>query len=443
MIDPDAIKIMYRLIHYGFKAFLVGGGVRDLLLNKKPKDFDIATDATPRRVKAIFSNSRIIGRRFKLVHVFFRGSKIIEVATFRDASVDETAEGESSDDRKSIGDNRYGTEATDALRRDLTINGLFYDLSTFSIIDYVGGVRDLHAGIVRIIGDPDVRFAEDPVRLVRVVRHAARSGFQIDPACRESILRNHHLITTSSTMRVYEELKKDLVCGHFCTILQLLHAHQLLQHLLPEIEANDGQLLKYGSRFTECLQRADELVHAGTAPSPTAVLALLALFSSGAIARPDPYALDDPQNAPTEFMKGCFTRLAVPRKERERVEHLLNIWFDLGKPPYSPQRLGRALRREGAEDLQPLLLMLGYAPISSDLIEAAQALRPEIDEDADDEFPRGRGRRRGRRGGRSRRASSPDEATTGSETAELSPLAEENETQKTRRRRRRRRVSHE
>ena len=244
-------------------------------------------------------------------------------------------------------------------------------------------------------------------------------------------------------MRVYEELKKDLVCGNFCTILQLLHAHQLLQHLLPEIEANDGQLLKYGSRFTECLQRADELVHAGTAPSPTAVLALLALFSSGAIARPDPYALDDPQNAPTEFMKGCFTRLAVPRKERERVEHLLNIWFDLGKPPYSPQRLGRALRREGAEDLQPLLLMLGYAPISSDLIEAAQALRPEIDEDADDEFPRGRGRRRGRRGGRSRRASAPDEATTGSETAELSPLAEENETQKNRRRRRRRRVSHE
>jgi poly(A) polymerase len=443
MVDPDAIKIMYRLIHYGFKAFLVGGGVRDLLLNKKPKDFDIATDATPRRVKAIFSNSRIIGRRFKLVHVFFRGNKIIEVATFRDASVDETAEGESSDDRKPVGDNRYGTEATDALRRDLTINGLFYDLSTFSIIDYVGGVRDLHAGIVRIIGDPDVRFAEDPVRLVRVVRHAARSGFQIDPACRESILRNHHLITTSSTMRVYEELKKDLVCGHFCTILQLLHAHQLLQHLLPEIEANDGQLLKYGSRFTECLQRADELVHAGTAPSPTAVLALLALFSSGAIARPDPYALDDPQNAPTEFMKGCFTKLAVPRKERERVEHLLNIWFDLGKPPYSPQRLGRALRREGAEDLQPLLLMLGYAPISSDLIEAAQALRPEIDEDADDEFPRGRGRRRGRRGGRSRRASSPDEATAGSETAGLTPLAEENETQKHRRRRRRRRVSHE
>jgi poly(A) polymerase len=445
MIDPDALKIMYRLIHYGFKAFLVGGGVRDLLLNKKPKDFDIATDATPRRVKAIFSNSRIIGRRFKLVHVFFRGSKIIEVATFRDASDEDGSEGESGDDRRSLGDNRYGTEATDALRRDLTINGLFYDLSTFSIIDYVGGVQDLNAGIVRVIGDPDVRFAEDPVRLVRVVRHAARSGFQIDTVCRESILRNHHLITSSSTMRVYEEVKKDLTCGHFCSILQLLHAHQLLQHLLPELEAGGGELLKYGSRFTESLQRADELSHAGTAPSPTAVLALLALFSSGAIARPDPYALDNPENAPTEFLKGCFAKLAVPRKERERVEHLLNIWFDLGKPPYPPERLGRALRREGAEDLQPLLLMLGYPPLSAELVEAARRARPEIEEEDDGfgERPR-RGRRRGRRGGRGRgRTAANAESSPDTDDIGENPAAGEHLDQKQRRRRRRRQISHE
>jgi len=444
MIDPDALKIMYRLIHYGYKAFLVGGGVRDLLLNKKPKDFDIATDATPRRVKAIFSNSRIIGRRFKLVHVFFRGNKIIEVATFRDASDDEGTEGETSDERKLLGDNRYGTEATDALRRDLTINALFYDLSSFSIIDYVGGVKDLQAGVVRIIGDPDVRFTEDPVRLVRVVRHAARSGFQIDPTCRESIIRNHELITTSSTMRVYEEVKKDLTCGHFCTILQLLHAHQLLQHLLPELEANGGHLLAYGSRFTECLQRADELSQAGTAPSATAVLALLALFSSGAIARPDPFALDDPLNAPTEFMKLCFTKLAVPRKERERVEHLLNIWFDLGRSPYTPERLGRALRRHGAEDLEPLLLMLGHPPIPTSLLEAARAARPEIDEEEDDFEPSQR-RRRGRRGGRGRGGRREGGESTGAETTseESNPAAEEHHADKRRRRRRRRKVSHE
>lgn len=435
MIDPDALKIMYRLIHYGYKAFLVGGGVRDLLLHKKPKDFDIATDATPRRVKAIFSNSRIIGRRFKLVHVFFRGNKIIEVATFRDSSDDESAEGET-------GDNRYGTEATDAIRRDLTINALFYDLSSFSIIDYVGGVKDLQAGIVRIIGDPDVRFAEDPVRLVRVVRHAARSGFQIDPVCRESILRNNHLITESSTMRVYEELKKDLTCGHFCTILQLLHAHKLLQHLLPEIEAGDGELLKYGSRFTECLQRADELSQAGTAPSPTAVLALLALFSSGAIARPDPFALDDPLNAPTEFMKVCFAKLAVPRKERERVEHLLNIWFDLGKPPYAPERLGRALRRHGAEDLEPLLLMLGHPPIASELLEAARAARPEIDEEEDDYQPSQR-RRRGRRGGGRGRSGRSEQPKHADNEGGANPAADEHSADKQRRRRRRRTVSHE
>ena len=442
MIDPDALKIMYRLIHYGYKAFLVGGGVRDLLLNKKPKDSDIATDATPRKVKAIFSNSRIIGRRFKLVHVFFRGNKIIEVSTFRDSSDENDVGSDDGDSQKVIGDNRYGNEATDAIRRDLTINGLFYDLSSFSIIDYVGGVKDLQAGIVRVIGEPDIRFAEDPVRLLRVVRHAARSGFQIDPVCRDSIVRNCGLINESSTMRVYEELKKDLTCGHFCTILQLLHAHQLLQHLLPELEAGDGHLLKYGSRFTECLQRADELCHAKTPPSATAVLALLALFASGAIARPDPFARDDAENSPTEFMKRCFLKLAVPRRERERIEHLLNIWFDLGKPPYSPERLGRALRREGAEDLQPLLLMLGHPPISSELLEAARLARPEIEED-DDERPRSHGRRRGRGRGRGRGQSADSAPADEREADEGSPLAAEQTEQKRRRRRRRRRVSHE
>jgi poly(A) polymerase len=439
MIDPDALKIMYRLIHYGYKAYLVGGGVRDLLLHKKPKDFDIATDATPRKVKAIFSNSRIIGRRFKLVHVFFRGNKIVEVATFRDSSDEHEGDESSGDEgeRKIIGDNRYGSEATDALRRDLTINGLFYDLATFSIIDYVGGVRDLQSGIVRVIGDPDVRFAEDPVRLIRVVRHAARSGFQIDPECRESILRNAHLITESSSMRVFEEVKKDLTCGHFCTILQLLHAHDLLPYLLPELAVDGGRLLRYGSRFSEALQRSDELVHAETPPAPTAVLALVALFASGAIERSDPYGRDDTANSPTEFLKGCFDKLAVPRKERERVEHLLNIWFDLGSPPYSPERLGRALRRDGAEDLQPLLLMLGHPPISADLLAAARAARPVL-EDGDAEYP-GESRRR-RRGGRGRRRGSPQAAAEAPDGgAEAMPLAEEHTEQKHRRRRRRRR----
>lgn len=440
MIDPDALKIMYRLIHYGFKAFLVGGGVRDLLLHKKPKDFDIATDATPRKVKAIFGNSRIIGRRFKLVHVFFRGNKIIEVSTFRDSSEERDADesGSGEDDRRPLTDNRYGTEATDALRRDLTINGLFYDLSTFSIIDYVGGVRDLQAGIVRIIGDPDVRFVEDPVRLIRVIRHAARSGFQIEAGCRDSLLRNAHLITESSSMRVYEELKKDLTCGHFCTIVQLLHAHNLLQYLLPELESDDARLLRYGSRFTESLQRADELVHAGTPPSPTAVLALLALFAADVLDRADPYDLDVIENSPTEFMRGCFEKLAVPRRERERVEHLLNIWFDLGKPPYTPQRLGRALRREGAEDLQPLLLMLGNPPIGEELLAAARAARPVItDDDDDDDMERSpRRRRRGRL--RSLRGVADE-----GEGAAGAPPAEDEAPQRRRRRRRRRRSSHE
>ena len=152
-IDPDALKIMYRLIRSGFKAYMVGGGVRDLLLGKKPKDFDITTDATPRRVKALFSNSRIIGRRFKLVHVFFGGGKIIEVSTFRDFSdPPEGGEGEDGEVAQLAPDNKYGTEVTDAIRRDITINGLFYDLSTLSVIDYVGGIRDLSDRVIRVIG---------------------------------------------------------------------------------------------------------------------------------------------------------------------------------------------------------------------------------------------------------------------------------------------------
>ncbi|MCB0309961.1 MAG: polynucleotide adenylyltransferase PcnB, partial [Bdellovibrionales bacterium] len=177
-IDKDALKIMYRLLRHNYEAFLVGGGVRDLLLEKEPKDFDISTDATPNQIRSLFRNCRIIGRRFKLAHIYFRGGKIIEVSTFRDESApidvqdDEELRRYGRDVKR---DNRYGTAETDAFRRDITINGLFYDLSNFSVIDYVGGMSDLRAKIIRVIGNPDERFQEDPVRMLRVIRHAARA----------------------------------------------------------------------------------------------------------------------------------------------------------------------------------------------------------------------------------------------------------------------------
>src|SRR5262245_23192571 len=199
-IDPDALKVLYRLQEGGYIAYLVGGSVRDLLLERRPKDFDIGTSAHPHQIKKLFRNCWIIGRRFRLAHVKF-GSKTIEVATFRrqlpaaevDAEASERSDAADANgdnrgnlteagrpDRMIYRDNTYGTPQEDAFRRDFTVNALFYDIATFSIIDYVGGLRDLDAKVIRSIGEPDVRFLEDPVRMLRAVVLAARLEFTID-----------------------------------------------------------------------------------------------------------------------------------------------------------------------------------------------------------------------------------------------------------------------
>lgn len=330
-IDPDALKIMYRLIKCGHKAYLVGGGVRDLLLGKTPKDFDISTDATPRRIKEIFRNSRIIGRRFKLVHIFFKGRKIIEVSTFRDVTDPIDIEDEEVVEEPTTlrHDNKYGTEVTDAVRRDITINGLFYDPSTFSVIDYVGGVQDLQSGIVRVIGDPDIRFKEDPVRMVRVVRHAIRSGFSIDEKCWASLIKHKELICEVPPVRIYEEMKKDFASGHCFDILGLLYECGLLHYLLPEMEERGGILLDSKSDLAKVLGEVDR--RKDDSPiSPTVVLAIIALFS-GAIEtsiealRERFEGLKDLR----EHLQECFPELAVPRKERERIEAILNDWISV------------------------------------------------------------------------------------------------------------------
>jgi poly(A) polymerase len=179
-IDADALKVLYRLKNHGFTAYLVGGGVRDLLLGRKPKDFDIGTSAHPQQVKKLFRNCFIIGRRFRLCHVRF-GRKVVEVSTFRKLA--EAAEGESLIRR----DNTFGTPQEDAFRRDFTVNALFYDIASFAVIDYVGGLADLDGGIIRTIGDPGVRLREDPVRMLRAVALAARLGFSIERDTVEAI----------------------------------------------------------------------------------------------------------------------------------------------------------------------------------------------------------------------------------------------------------------
>src|SRR4030043_1557088 len=186
-IDEEALKVLYRLHHHGFLAYLVGGSVRDLLLEKVPKDFDVATNAHPHEINSLFKNSRIIGRRFRLVQVFFKGRKIVEVSTFRSRSEFEEIE---TEEGEIIRTDSFGTPADDALRRDITINGLFYNIADFSIIDYVGGITDLEQRVIQTIGDPDERFEQDPVRMIRVTRHAARTGFSIESQTYQAILRH-------------------------------------------------------------------------------------------------------------------------------------------------------------------------------------------------------------------------------------------------------------
>ena len=231
-IDPDALKVLYRLSAAGYKAYLVGGSVRDLLLGRTPKDFDIGTDAHPQAVRRLFRNCRLIGRRFRLAHILFANGKVVEVATFRRRPdpVDPNAP-----EILMTSDNTFGTAREDALRRDFTINGLFYDIADFAVIDYVGGLDDLEAGLVRTIGDPQIRFREDPVRMMRAVEFASRLGFAITPDSYEAILECRKEIVKSAPPRVTEELLQSLKGGHALPTFLLLREVGLLDVLIPEL----------------------------------------------------------------------------------------------------------------------------------------------------------------------------------------------------------------
>lgn len=229
-IDPDALKVLYRLYRHGFKAYLVGGAVRDLLLGKNPKDFDVVTDARPGQIKKLFANCFLIGKRFRLAHIRFKGGKIIEVATFRKEPDEPT-------DESSEKTNTFGSPEEDAFRRDITINGLFYDISNFSIIDYVGGLEDIQRGIACIIGDPCERYTEDPVRIWRVLRHASRLNFTIEEATTEGIISCRDLLSQCSGARLFEELNKDMGSGFSCELFRHFCRFGILAVLFGKIGA--------------------------------------------------------------------------------------------------------------------------------------------------------------------------------------------------------------
>ena len=275
-ISPNALRVLYRLRDGGFAGYLVGGAVRDLLVGGHPKDFDVATDATPEQVKQLFRNCRLIGRRFRLAHVVF-GREIIEVATFRANVDDGSGDRELHEGGRLLRDNVYGSVEDDAVRRDFTCNALYYAIEDFSVRDYVGGFEDVQARSMKLIGDPEHRYREDPVRMLRAVRLAAKLGFQIDPASAEPIPRLAPLLSESAPARLFEELLKLFLSGNAVASFEGLERFGLLPAILPESAAalasnRSGALramLLEGLRGTDARVANDEPV------SPAFLFALL------------------------------------------------------------------------------------------------------------------------------------------------------------------------
>ena len=281
-VSPEALKVLYGLKEAGYIAYIAGGGVRDLLLGRKPKDFDIVTDATPNEVRRVFRNCRLIGRRFRLAHVFY-GPINIEVATFRsnqepeDEAADNRGLQRRSDEGVILRDNMFGTPEQDAIRRDFTVNALFYNIRDFSVIDYVGGLEDLKRRVLRFIGDPQVRCVEDPVRMIRAVRFAAALGLTFDPATAQAISDQRECLALANRSRLYEEVQKLFFCGAAQRAYELLREFGLFSMLFPEVGTWLGAAKGTPEcrRISEALRQVDEWRASGRTVSPALLFALM------------------------------------------------------------------------------------------------------------------------------------------------------------------------
>jgi poly(A) polymerase len=275
-ISPNALRVLYKLREAGFQAYIVGGAVRDLLLGGHPKDFDVATDATPEQVKANFRNCRLIGRRFRLAHIMY-GSEIIEVATFRAQGDDSQGDRETHEEGHLIRDNIYGTLEEDAVRRDFTANALYYTVEDFSVRDFVGGYRDVQDRILRLIGDPETRYREDPVRMLRAVRLSAKLDFSIHPSAAEPIPRMAALLGSSSSARLFDEILKIFLAGSAEKSFLQLEQYGLLDVLFPDtaraLQTNRSGALR--AMVLQAMRNTDERIAAGKSVAPGFLFACL------------------------------------------------------------------------------------------------------------------------------------------------------------------------
>ncbi|HUE85513.1 MAG TPA: polynucleotide adenylyltransferase PcnB [Vicinamibacterales bacterium] len=395
-IDPDALKVLYRLHQFNHTAYLVGGSVRDLLLQRRPKDFDIGTDAHPYQIKKLFRNCWIIGRRFRLAHVRF-GNKAIEVATFRrnilpgtenePATTEPPAQAEvevSHADLLIRHDNTFGTPEEDAFRRDFTINALFYDIATFSIIDYVGGLQDLRDGVIRSIGDPLQRFQEDPVRMLRAVAFAARLGFRLDPPVIAAIHTHRELIANASPARLIEEYYKVLRSGAAEKTFRLLAEQGLLETITPELHRGVveealwralADLDRYRHRFENIPEQLTNPILLGTLLVPLGLMPKRQYPAAETyVERADGRRF---HRAPKEppLLIGM---LPVARRDTERLRQILALQPRLLDMESSPRAKRTLVHRAPFQEALVWLAIHGHAPESLEhwrgFLEAITAL---------------------------------------------------------------------
>ncbi len=409
-ISPEALKVLYGLKEAGYIAYIAGGGVRDLLLGRKPKDFDVVTDATPNEVRRVFRNSRLIGRRFRLVHVFF-GQTNIEVATFRaNQPPDEETSDENSphlrrtDDGLIVRDNLFGTPEQDALRRDFTVNALFYNIRDFSVIDYVGGLADLQRRVLRFIGDPQVRCVEDPVRMIRAVRFAAALGFTFDPATEQAIRDQRETLAMANRSRLYEEVQKLFFSGAAQRAYALLRDFGLFEMLFPEMGSWLGPQTGTPEcrRISEALRQVDEWRAAGRVVSPALLFALM--FGgmheayAGELAAQGQHKGLALHSVTLQHFGGLTERVQVPKLVRYRTAEILASQPRLTADDGARAR-PLAARAFFPEAVSYLEFMVGLTGEHREALGRVQGIpwepAPEHEYDPD---RRRRGGRRGRRG---------------------------------------------
>lgn len=344
MIDFDAAKVVHRLSRFGYDAVLVGGCVRDILFGVRPKDFDVATSALPREVKRLFRNCRLIGRRFRLAHLLFKKGKIIEVATFRRSP---TSEDDISD--RHAAENLFGGPADDAIRRDFTINALMYDVNRREIHDYVGGLQDIQARRLNTIGDPDRRFIEDPVRIIRAVKFRQRLDLELAPKVEEAMRAHAHLVAECAPARLVEEVYKVLATGKSARCFEQLYDCGVLGHLMPGL-TNAIAATEDPTGIWRCLAQKDAKVSPAAHPSEVVMLATLLYPFCRSI-------LQDKGDLPSKLhplINDLLHPMAFPKKCVAAVRQIVAAQRTFSGPPKT-QRIRRILARDYAADALDLM----------------------------------------------------------------------------------------